>query len=130
MRALSFSYAIPPSRGLPCRGAHDRVRTGDLFLTKEVLYRLSYMGTPGRDSVPAGVPAGSVWSGKRDSTPRPSAWKADALPAELFPPDLFVPCTTEPPRVGGEGRIRTFEGIRRQIYSLLPLATREPLPLE
>src|SRR5580765_4899307 len=28
---------------------------------------------------------------------------------------------------GGEGRIRTFEGISRQIYSLLPLATREPL---
>ena len=28
---------------------------------------------------------------------------------------------------GGEGRIRTFEGISRQIYSLLPLATRVPL---
>jgi hypothetical protein len=28
---------------------------------------------------------------------------------------------------GGEGRIRTSEGISRQIYSLLPLATREPL---
>ena len=25
-------------------GAHDRTWTGDLFLTKEVLYRLSYMG--------------------------------------------------------------------------------------
>ena len=25
------------------------------------------------------------WSGKRDSNPRHSAWKADALPAELFP---------------------------------------------
>src|SRR5262245_20811875 len=25
------------------------------------------------------------WSGKRDSNPRPSAWKADALAAELFP---------------------------------------------
>ena len=24
--------------------AHDRIRTGDLFLTKEVLYRLSYVG--------------------------------------------------------------------------------------
>jgi hypothetical protein len=29
---------------------------------------------------------------------------------------------------GGEGRIRTSEGVRRQIYSLIPLATREPLP--
>ena len=27
---------------------------------------------------------------------------------------------------GGEGRIRTSEGIHRQIYSLLPLTTREP----
>ena len=25
-------------------GAHDRDRTGHLFLTKEVLYRLSYVG--------------------------------------------------------------------------------------
>ena len=29
---------------------------------------------------------------------------------------------------GGAGRIRTFEGINRQIYSLLPLAAREPRP--
>ena len=28
----------------------------------------------------------SSWSGKRGSNPRPSAWKADALPSELFPP--------------------------------------------
>ena len=26
------------------------------------------------------------WSGKRDSNPRPTAWKAIALPTELFPP--------------------------------------------
>ncbi len=26
------------------RGAHDRIRTGDLFLTKEVLCHLSYVG--------------------------------------------------------------------------------------
>ena len=28
----------------------------------------------------------------------------------------------------GEGRIRTSEGVCRQIYSLFPLAAREPLP--
>ena len=28
----------------------------------------------------------------------------------------------------GGGRIRTFVGVRRQIYSLLPLATRAPHP--
>ena len=54
-------------------GAHDGTRTRDLFLTKEVLYHLSYVGTT------------SAWSGKRDSNPRPSAWKADALAVELFP---------------------------------------------
>lgn len=27
----------------------------------------------------------------------------------------------------GGGRIRTFEGVSRQIYSLIPLAAREPL---
>src|SRR6267143_604794 len=32
-----------------------------------------------------------------------------------------------PAPVGGGGRIRTFEGVSRQIYSLLPLAAREPL---
>ena len=26
-----------------------------------------------------------LWSGKRDSNPRPSAWEADALPTELLP---------------------------------------------
>ena len=25
------------------------------------------------------------WSGRRDSNPQPSAWKADALPIELLP---------------------------------------------
>src|SRR5688572_28060102 len=28
---------------------------------------------------------GRYWSGRRDSNPRPSAWKADALPTELLP---------------------------------------------
>src|SRR5260370_23207600 len=34
-------YEIGPQK---CRGAHARIRTGDLFLTKEMLYRLSYVG--------------------------------------------------------------------------------------
>ena len=55
-------------------GAHNRIRTDDLILTKDVLYLLSYVG-------PLQLPAGQQrdWSGKRDSNPRPSAWKADAL---------------------------------------------------
>src|SRR6185369_13795105 len=30
------------------------------------------------------------WSGKRDSNPRPQAWKACALPTELFPQQQVV----------------------------------------
>ena len=32
-------------------GAHARIRTGDLFLTKEMLYRLSYVGGLCPDSI-------------------------------------------------------------------------------
>ena len=32
--------------------------------------------------------SGPLWSGKRDSNPRPSAWEADALPTELFPQNV------------------------------------------
>src|SRR5436190_10185839 len=38
------------------------------------------------------------WSGRRDSNPRPTAWKAVTLPTELLPP------------FGGEWRIRTSVG--------------------
>src|SRR5690242_18314817 len=33
-----------PLRSKAGTGAHARIRTGDLFLTKEMLYRLSYVG--------------------------------------------------------------------------------------
>jgi hypothetical protein len=44
-----------------CGGAHDWNRTSDLFLTKEVLYRLSYMSTKTQRRV--------QWSGRRESNP-------------------------------------------------------------
>ena len=50
------------------------------------------------DSTVASYP--TSWSGKRDSNPRHSAWKADALPSELFPQTL-----------DGGGWIRTNEGV-------------------
>ncbi len=53
-------------------------------------------------------------SGRRDSNPRPSAWKANALPTELLPLKFHN---------GGESRIRTYEGVHQQIYSLPQLAT-------
>ena len=48
-------------------GAHDRNRTGDLVLTKDVLYRLSYVGRHTLERV-VGI------------EPTPSAWKAEVLP--------------------------------------------------
>jgi hypothetical protein len=134
-------YGMPVIHCMP-RGrgnlqAHDGIRTRDLFLTKEVLYRLSYMGPifipwPAHRS-PAARHDATLWSGKRDSNPRPRAWKARALPTELFPP-IQAPknsaIAATPSITGGEGRIRTSVGVRRQIYSLLPLATREPLRSE
>ena len=77
----------------------------NLFLTKEVLYLLSYVGADRRGTLLwesevsvdwntchhrhldqlAARTLILVWSGKRDSNPRRSAWKADALPTELFP---------------------------------------------
>ncbi len=85
--------------------------------------------------------------------PTSSAWKAEVLPLNytrrlmmtraLQPlssalhryPDLKGPSTSAdstaapPVRVtsGGGGRIRTYEGVSRQIYSLLPLAAWVPL---
>ena len=52
-----------------------------------------------------------VWSGRRGSNPRPSAWKANALSTELLP-QLY----------SGQRWIRTTEGVSQQIYSLPHLA--------
>jgi hypothetical protein len=78
------------------------------------------------------TPSTTKWSGKRDSNPRPSAWKADALATELLP--LIKEETHPSPRMAhpavpkwwrGEGS--NLRRLRRQIYSLLPLTAREPL---
>ena len=98
-------------------GAIDRDWTGDLILTKDTLYRLSY---------------NSLWTGQSQ------LWSCFYLTVKKFGSggrtwtnDLRVMSPTSyqllnPAIIGGGGRIRTFEGKRRQIYSLLPLATREP----
>ena len=71
-------------------------------------------------------------SGRRNSNPRPLAWKANALPTELLPliifnqhPSFFRYCRENYPGhcKSGESRIRTYEVIRQQIYSLPQLAT-------
>ena len=75
--------------------AADGNRTHDLFLTKEVLYQLSYSSD-------------TVESGRWDSNPRHPAWKAGTLPLSY----------TRIPRVGGEG-FEPPKGVARQIYSLV-----------
>src|SRR6266487_4003476 len=61
------------------------------------------------------------WSGKRDSNPRPSAWKADALPLSY---SRSTRCLLVRWWRGEDSNLRRH---RRQIYSLFPLTTRVPL---
>jgi hypothetical protein len=62
-----------------CRiGAHDRNRTCDLFLTKEVLYRLSYVS-----EISAGIPAGKAKPPSMadfSQIPQPSSMTAKTTP--------------------------------------------------
>ena len=72
------SIAFPPYRG--------RFQTTKEFLMKSLLIReraltIAELNKRFRQ----------VWSGKRDSNPQPSAWKADALAVELFPHISVVP---------------------------------------
>ena len=65
-------------------GAHDRNRTGDLVLTKDVLYRLSYVGRlvknlAGPIRQPCSQPAGRL-ERVMGIEPTQSAWKAEVLP--------------------------------------------------
>ena len=76
------------------------------------------------------------WSGKRGLNPQPSAWKADALPVELFPPEIgrrvwFKRLPVDSPRYyrWWRGEDSNLRRLCQQIYSLPPLAAREPLPL-
>ena len=89
------------------------VCVGDLIMFDELLQSFSETMKAECDFV--------IWkkqSGRRDSNPRPSAWKANALSTELLPllylNFLEWKC--------GESRIRTYEGVRQQIYSLPQLA--------
>ena len=64
----------------------------NLFLTKEALYRLSYVGsrlvTDSRKELKNNL--NFIWSGRRDSNSRHPAWKAEALPTELLPRSHLV----------------------------------------
>ena len=111
-------------------GAPGRIRTLDLPLRRRLLYPLSYWCMPSTLK--------EEWSGRRDSNPRLTAWKAVALPTELRPLVRFqkVWSNSRSNRFwiitgyqSGGSRIRTYEGIRQQIYSLPQLAALvSPLP--
>ena len=103
--------------------AHNRDRTGDLILTKDVLCRLSYVSDllntlPYRYAPrltrcrrllcesyrPDERGTMEPKSGRRDSNPRHQAWKASALPTELLPRTPMLPAIlTSGPAVVGEG---------------------------
>ena len=101
--------------------AHNRDRTGDLILTKDVLYRLSYVSDHllhlHRPRAGDGTRTRDIKLGRlalyQLSYSRTSHNVHHTRPR---------PCYTCQTNSGG-GRIRTFEGLRRQIYSLISLAT-------
>ena len=91
-----------------------------------MLYQLSYVGArsihPGVRLVSLLLSAavhyhcnGQAMERVMGIEPTPSAWKAEVLPLNYTR------------RGGGGGRIRTYEGISQQIYSLPPLAAWVPL---
>ena len=66
--------------------------------------------------------------------PTSSAWKAEVLPLNYTRSAALALVTRSAAGLrhphhsaGGGGRIRTYEGMSRQIYSLLPLAAWVPL---
>ncbi len=115
--------------------AVDGNRTHDLFLTKEVLYQLSYNSGHERQSP-------IIWggSGRWDLNPRQPAWKAGALPLS-YTRTLISDCRSRTGKragrpaclsvrnpksanpVSGWRGIRTPELVRGQIYSLVQLTT-------
>ena len=66
-------------------GAHKAIRTPDLFLTKEVLYLLSYMSL--KSSSPCFLP--NVLERVAGIEPASSAWKAEVIASIRHPQILF-----------------------------------------
>ena len=132
-------------------GAHDWNRTNDLLLTKEVLYRLSYVSTSnafysslyGRIANRSSsthfsktAPGRAVNGAGDGNRTRASSLEGYSSTIELLPPGLLpksrccfvkLPSAVSPTeglfqKPGGGRWIRTTEGMSQQIYSLPPLA--------
>src|SRR6478672_3877528 len=75
---LPFAMAVSLLGGAAgWNGAHEWNRTIDLLLTKEVLYRLSYVSVKPKL---CGRPGGTSMERETGIEPAPSAWKAEVLP--------------------------------------------------
>jgi hypothetical protein len=119
-------------------GAHDRIRTGDFFLTKEVLYLLSYVGNRAKTyyrDLPLTL-AGRLLSGAGNGFRTRDPQLGRLMLYQLSYSRFFHPKPEKPPVnprgeqhpvvivfYGGGGRIRTSEGIadRFTVCSLWPL---------
>ena len=106
------------SRCNGARGVNPKIEKSRISLAPGPGSSRDRVVQPGLGSRPRARSAERIWSGKRDSNPRPSAWKADALPLSY---SRSSHCCGK--RDGGGGRIRTFEGIadRFTVCSLWPL---------
>ena len=119
---------LPPTiqpTSIPLRG--NSLRKAHLYYSIYTPSRLSHLPKP--------KPVTNPKSGRRASNPRPSAWKADALPAELLPQDGELPMASgAPSRPYAISHVLPWWGgedsnprrLRQQIYSLPPLSAREP----
>ncbi len=61
--------------------------------------------------------------------PTPSAWKAEVLPLNYTRAHDMIPAYNLVIRNWWRGEDSNLRRLSRQIYSLIPLATREPLPI-
>ena len=137
-------------------GADDRTRTGDLVLTKDALYLLSYIGpsshgrrpAPGRpraflaadrrrgaSALPAALPHTPELERETGIEPATNSLEGCDSTTELLPPSRLPPVVAcAPLRQAGRGRTRLvarggFEPpkpLGRQIYSLLRLTAPQP----
>src|SRR5690625_4563520 len=104
-----------PRGGAHEDGAHEWNRTINLLLTKEVLYRLSYVSVLDLVVLPAfRPPPRGAMERETGIEPAPSAWRAEVLPLNYSRAARW--------NSGGGRWIRTTEGVSQQIYSLPPLA--------
>ena len=113
--------------------AHDRIRTGDLVLTKDALCQLSYIG----HEFAAGIGCGTaVTALERETGIEPATNSLEGcdsttelLPRTLLPFPSVRPCDSDGPgrlTLVARGGFEPPKPLGRQIYSLLRLTAPQP----